>query len=53
LRVIAFRHRRVGGSARCQGVCFHRWVIILSADRIAKVAGLRSPLAGPRGGVCT
>ena len=47
-RVIAFRRRRIGGSARCHANCFHQWVIILPADRIAKVAGLRPPPAGPR-----
>ena len=48
--VIAFSRRRVGESAKCHGNCFHRWVIILPADRVAKVPGLRSPPAGPRGG---
>ena len=44
-----YRRVRVGGSAKCHGVCFHRWVIILSADRIAKV-DTRYPSTGPRGG---
>jgi hypothetical protein len=45
-RVIAFRRRRVGGSAKCHGVCFHRWVIILPADRLPKLPACGLRLSG-------